>query len=86
MNRAQLGDDPSMYEMMQFCWKTQALGLNGFKTSTKWLNDCSDSLMLLVVFIVLTGIVVIILSLWICTVMCGQDDDRDSETQSKKEK
>ena len=85
-NRAQLGDSPSMYDMAQFCWQTQAVGIQGLSTSKRWMDDCSDSVMLFVAFIVLMGIVAILLGLRICTAVCGKEDDEQPDSQSKKDK
>ena len=86
-NRAQLGDSPSMYDMAQFCWQTQGLGIRGLSTSKKWLDDCTDSVMLFIAFIVLMGIVVILLGLRICTALCGKEKEGEQrDSQSKKDK
>jgi hypothetical protein len=82
-----LGDNASMMDAIRFCWKTQALGINGFNSSTKWMDDCADSLMLFIAFLVLVGIVAILLGLRMCT-MCAKRckaDNEQSEAQSKKD-
>lgn len=85
-NREQLGDSPSMYDMAQFCWQTQAAGIQGLKMSQRWLDDCTDSVMLFIALIVLIGIVVILLGLRICTAVCGKEDGEQPDSQSKKDK
>lgn len=83
-----LGDNPSMMEAIRFCWKTQALGINGFTSSKKWLEDCTDSLMLFIAFLLIVGTVGILVGLRMCT-MCAERreaDDRKSKAQSKKDK
>ncbi len=80
-----LGDNPSTMELIQFCWKTQTLGIKGFNTSKNWMEDCKGSVMLFIAFLVLVGIIGILLGLKMCTMCAKRRDDEMSEAQSKKD-